>query len=124
MTFHYITILHHQITILPIKSQFYPIKSPFYPIKSQFYPIKSPFYPIKSQFYPMKAFLLPCFFTGPMDARGFYSASWTPLPPDPIYEDDTTGGRYYRRHGGPRCGNRRRTMSFHTREPYVRWGEL
>ena len=28
--------------------------------------------------------------------RGFYAASWTPLPPDPIYEDDTSNGRYYR----------------------------
>ncbi|CAK9045763.1 Ankyrin repeat and KH domain-containing protein mask (Multiple ankyrin repeat single KH domain-containing protein) [Durusdinium trenchii] len=29
-------------------------------------------------------------------ARGFYAASWTPLPPDPIFQDDVSTGRYYR----------------------------
>ncbi|CAJ1355481.1 unnamed protein product [Effrenium voratum] len=29
--------------------------------------------------------------------RGFYVSWWKPLPPDPIYQDDVTSGRYYRR---------------------------
>ncbi|CAE7731610.1 wif1 [Symbiodinium sp. CCMP2592] len=29
-------------------------------------------------------------------AQGYYSAAWTPLPPDPIYNDDVSTGRYYR----------------------------
>ena len=28
--------------------------------------------------------------------RGFYAASWTPLPPDPIFQDDVSSGIYYR----------------------------
>lgn len=29
-------------------------------------------------------------------SRNFYAASWTPLPPDAIFQDDVSSGKYYR----------------------------